>query len=70
MTADVTGGAGPPAPPDVPSSPSPHGGGPARRFGGRATALLFNVRVLRIAGQVAAIVVLLVLAAYLADNYR
>jgi general L-amino acid transport system permease protein len=32
-------------------------------------ALVFNVRVLRIAGQVAAIVVLVALAAYLADNY-
>jgi general L-amino acid transport system permease protein len=31
---------------------------------------VFNVRVLRIVGQVAAIVVLLALAAYLADNYQ
>ncbi len=33
-------------------------------------AVVFNVRVLRVAGQVAAIVVLLLVAAYLADNYR
>jgi general L-amino acid transport system permease protein len=34
-----------------------------------ATAVLFNVRALRIAGQVAAIALLLAFAAYLADNY-
>ena len=54
MTVDVTGGAGSPAPPDVPSGSPPRGG--------RVAAVVFNVRVLRIAGQVAAIVVLLLLA--------
>ena len=34
------------------------------------SGLVFNVRVLRVVGQIAAIVVLLALAAYLADNYR
>jgi general L-amino acid transport system permease protein len=63
----VTGGAGAPAPPDVPD-PEP-GPSPGRGRGG-VSGLVFNVRVLRVAGQVAAIVVLLVLAAYLADNYR
>jgi general L-amino acid transport system permease protein len=59
MATDVVGGAGSPAPPGVPRS----------RGGGRVAALVFNVRVLRIVGQVAAIVVLLAIAAYLADNY-
>jgi general L-amino acid transport system permease protein len=59
MAVDVTGGAGAPAPPGVPGSPR----------GGRAAALIFNVRLLRIVGQVAAIVLLIALAAYLADNY-
>jgi len=56
----VTGGAGAPAPPDV---PTPH-------RGGRLGALAFNVRLLRTVGQVAAIGLLVALAAYLGDNYR
>jgi general L-amino acid transport system permease protein len=56
----VTGGAGAPAPPDVPT--------PQR--GGRLGALVFNVRLLRTVGQVAAIGLLVTLAAYLGDNYR
>ena len=56
----MTGGAGAPAPPDV---PTPH-------RGGRLGALVFNVRLLRTVGQVAAIGLLVALAAYLGDNYR
>jgi general L-amino acid transport system permease protein len=59
MASDVIGGAGPPAPPAVSGSGR----------GGRAAALAFNVRLLRILGQIAAIVLLIALAAYLADNY-
>lgn len=63
--SDVTRGADPSA---------PRGTGPGRRKRARArggpAALLFNVRVLRVLGQLAAIAVLLLLAAYLNDNYQ
>jgi general L-amino acid transport system permease protein len=59
VAGDVIGGAAPAAPPGVPRP----------RRGGRAIALAFNVRVLRVVGQLAAIVALVVVAAYLSDNY-
>jgi general L-amino acid transport system permease protein len=41
----------------------------ARRLGRRVASLVFNVRVLRVGGQVAAVGVLAVIALYLRDNY-
>jgi general L-amino acid transport system permease protein len=51
------------------STPRDRGPGRRGRRGGIA-ALIFDVRVLRITGQVAAIVLLLAIAIYLRDNYQ
>jgi general L-amino acid transport system permease protein len=57
--SDVTRGAGPPA---------PRGRDPTGHRG--AAAVVFNLRVLRVLGQLAAVAVLIAIAGYLSDNYQ
>ena len=55
---------------DTPTTPLRQLGRPARAAGRRLAPLVFNVRFLRVLGQLVAIVLLVGLALYLSDNYQ